>query len=106
MFPILGDNIPVPVLPSLEESGSNDKVGEENVMTKDDGKRGDNVAQGNIEESNGESDREKGESVIQGSTGNGGDDEKKAEKKEPPKEDKIDINLVSKVRSTLYLYCN
>ena len=106
MFPILGDNIPVPVLPSLEESGNNDKAREENVLTKDDGERGDNVAHGFIEGSNGGSDREREESVTQGSTGNGGDDEKKAENKEPPKENKIDINLVSKVRSIPYLYCN
>ena len=95
----LGDNIPIPELPSLEETSNDDKAGDENVMSKVDGERGDNIAQGNIEERDGEGEGERGESVTQDSTGNRGGDEKKVEKKDPPKEDKIDINLVSKVRS-------
>lgn len=97
---ILGDNIPVPELPSLEESGNDDKTGEEDVINKVDGEREDNVAQSNIDNSNGGSVGDSGESATQGSTGNGGGDKKKVEKKDPLKEDKIDINLVSKVRST------
>ena len=96
----LGDNIPIPELPSLEERGNEDNAGDENVMSKVDGERGANIAQGNIEERDGGGEEEKGESITQDSTGNRGGDEKKAEKKDPPKEDKIDINLVSKVRST------